>query len=147
MSLGQSELEAEEVKRFIRVGWTEKEATALVANGHRLAGGGFWTHVQKLIDAMKHRHSYGGVDGANHAHKVRRMTHLWQPIFSAPRDGTAILVYEPDQELADETVYVCRWAPRKGTKDQTPAWVEASGEGYFVWQPTHWMPLPEPPKP
>jgi hypothetical protein len=70
----------------------------------------------------------------------------WQPIASAPRDGTSILVYEPNDELGDESIYVCRWGPRMLTRDEAPAWVEASGEGYHVWEPTHWQPLPKPPQ-
>lgn len=25
-------------------------------------------------------------------------------------------------------------------------WIEAAGESYFTWKPTHWMPLPNPPQ-
>jgi hypothetical protein len=53
----------------------------------------------------------------------------WQPIETAPRDGTVILVYAPGLF-------------------QTAAWVD----GYWTtacenWldDVTHWMPLPEPP--
>lgn len=24
-------------------------------------------------------------------------------------------------------------------------WIEAAGESYFTWNPSHWMPLPNPP--
>lgn len=54
----------------------------------------------------------------------------WQPIETAPRDGTVIIVYAPGLF-------------------QTAAWID----GYWTnacesWldDVTHWMPLPEPPK-
>jgi hypothetical protein len=59
----------------------------------------------------------------------------WQPIETAPKDGTHILVQTP---FGMTTAY---------------------STGYFIWtgvfsadydnpgiEPTHWMPLPEPPK-
>jgi hypothetical protein len=54
----------------------------------------------------------------------------WQPIETAPKDGTVIIVYAPDFF-------------------QTAAWV---GNGWtnaansWLGDVTHWMPLPEPPK-
>ena len=64
----------------------------------------------------------------------------WQPIETAPKDGTEILVcvqYEVDGDLHSE-----RWVD----------WLTADG-GWFafpslIWvpfRPTAWMPLPEPP--
>lgn len=62
---------------------------------------------------------------------------IWAPISTAPEDGTGILVYDQSNE----------W--------QCEAWFDRS-EGCFVFpdwarvhrsiDPTHWMPLPEPPK-
>ena len=70
----------------------------------------------------------------------------WQPMETAPKDGTAILAwpicgggfYSPEGEA--QIAYVMRWEERKSI------WVEASGEEYMQCSPTHWMPLPPPPK-
>jgi hypothetical protein len=57
----------------------------------------------------------------------------WQPINTAPKDGTRILVFEADEETS-ETLRVSRWR-----NDTIPAgW--AGGE-----RPSHWLPLPLPP--
>ena len=69
--------------------------------------------------------------------EVERMT-IWQPIETAPRDGTAILG-------------CCGWeievtAFQKGTEryQRKEAWVVANDdEGYAQdFKPTHWLPLP-----
>ena len=60
----------------------------------------------------------------------------WQPIETAPKDGTQILVYEPEEKYTP--IYVVVYDNGK--------WIEASGEQYANWKPTHWMPLPLPPK-
>ena len=57
----------------------------------------------------------------------------WQPIATAPKDGTAILGYFPSGLMK-----VAQWI------DHQNRW---AGFGFgFVGTPTHWMPLPEPPK-
>ena len=63
----------------------------------------------------------------------------WKPIETAPKDGTRILIYDPEDWSEDEppTIYVCFW---KGY------WCEAEGEQYTLFKPTHWMELPEEPK-
>ncbi len=66
-----------------------------------------------------------------------------------PKDGTPFLGYDPSKE--DEgKIYVLIFIPEKTLfyNDQLirEHYLEASGEGYFVWEPTYWMPLPEPPK-
>lgn len=70
----------------------------------------------------------------------------WQPIGTAPKDGTRVLIYDPDDDyylnrsiLPEPTIYVCFW------NDYHEYWVEAEGERYSGFKPTHWMPLPEPP--
>ena len=60
----------------------------------------------------------------------------WQPIETAPKDGTAVLGYDPSDGYL--CIYVVRW--REGE------WREAAGEEYGRWRPTHWMPLPSPPR-
>lgn len=56
----------------------------------------------------------------------------WQPISTAPKDGTAILVYIGGNI---EAVAVTQW--------EDGAW---SWPDYVRYQPTHWQPLPEPPQ-
>lgn len=67
----------------------------------------------------------------------------WQPIETAPRDGTAILIFEPPRQSVQYEVHaviqVAKWNVRGSW------WVEAHGEGYETYEPTHWMPLPLPP--
>ena len=54
----------------------------------------------------------------------------WQPIESAPKDGTEILLYP---------YAVCKWDTEDGAffRDDSDIWPQ---------HPTHWMPLPKPPK-
>lgn len=64
----------------------------------------------------------------------------WQPIETAPKDGTPILIYDPPfNDFLSYEIYVCSW------DDYKAAWIEYSGECYAQYQPTHWMPLPLPP--
>jgi len=65
----------------------------------------------------------------------------WRPIETAPRDGRHILLYERENDSVCEGRYVtdaCRWFERNA--HPTDAW---DGE---IYRPTHWMPLPSPPK-
>jgi hypothetical protein len=59
----------------------------------------------------------------------------WQPIETAPKDGTHILFWDGDG------MSVCYWVGRRWDLVQTGAYAEDAD----CW-PTHWMPLPEPPK-
>lgn len=81
----------------------------------------------------------------------------WQPIETAPRDGTDILVY---YEFATVPIaHIARWDDGEmwdstGFSSQEEAAGWWSNIESFVSQhklsgyntPTHWMPLPEPPK-
>lgn len=72
----------------------------------------------------------------------------WKPIETAPKDGTRILVLTMygDIECADWYVFT---TPRyEGVKDDLYRRVEdKTSEGWNCSSsPTHWMPLPEPPK-
>jgi len=70
---------------------------------------------------------------------------MWKPIESAPKDWTDVLLYVPD---ADED---------QGSKGVFKGWFSMEDGGFNCWMsyeansgqiyPTHWMPLPEPPKP
>jgi hypothetical protein len=67
----------------------------------------------------------------------------WQPIETAPKDGTAILVRVPNYAYdSSETMTVVRW--------RHECWELTRGGSYaedhdLNATPTHWMPLPEPP--
>lgn len=77
---------------------------------------------------------------------------VWQPIETAPRDGTPILIWQPGPhpfgdrsretaqdglivEYDDQRWAIGYWRPRGGWGNRNSAKVE----------PTHWMPLPAPP--
>lgn len=70
----------------------------------------------------------------------------WQPINTAPKDGTRILVYNGDG------MHVAAWEESTMTLKEKKNWVYASyslgGWNYYevVDGVTHWMSLPDPPK-
>jgi len=53
----------------------------------------------------------------------------WQPIETAPKDGTTILVFH------NGSMWTVLWS-------DVQEWHDANDYGYT---PTHWMPLPKPP--
>ena len=85
----------------------------------------------------------------------------WQPIETAPRDGSWILLlgghpdklhdniefdYENDQTLVFESVQSCVVA---FWNEAETSWRYTSYDSgvYGLWfNPTHWMPLPQPPQ-
>ena len=61
----------------------------------------------------------------------------WQPIETAPRDNEKIiLIWDAD----DKFIYQGHLLE----DDEISIWVTL--EGFAIDKPTHWMPLPEPPK-
>ena len=62
----------------------------------------------------------------------------WQPIETAPRDGTEILVY------TDRPKFFIVIPEFEGDDPQQYTWKERAGS-YNICA-THWMPLPSPPK-
>lgn len=77
----------------------------------------------------------------------------WQPIETAPKDGAWVLLYSPDErerERGDPAVQVGCWGSSGYNRNNH--WVygpegheHAHRHGFYG--ATHWMPLPEPPKP
>ena len=62
----------------------------------------------------------------------------WQPIETAPKGGTYILLFGMHTRSALSVMIVARW--------DGDTW-QSSDDGYGAYiEPTHWMPLPEPPK-
>ncbi len=69
-----------------------------------------------------------------------------------PQDGSPFLGYDPDVENIGK-IYVLIYVPEKKYPpgeffklSYDAHYLEASGEGYFQWKPTHWMELPKAPK-
>lgn len=58
----------------------------------------------------------------------------WQPMSTAPKDGTSILIFEADEGTTG-TVRVARWRD-----DTIPTGWTGSEHA-----PSHWLPLPQPP--
>lgn len=75
----------------------------------------------------------------------------WQPIETAPKDGTTFLAYDTPEGGLSMGVVLCKWDSEEGY-DHTewpPHWVAmdpANGDDLECCNLTHWMPLPEPPQ-
>ncbi len=67
----------------------------------------------------------------------------WQPIETAP-EKTPILLFVP-KARNDKSHMQVGWYGLDGS--QKPMWIIGNMFGFDVGQATHWMPLPEPPKP
>lgn len=75
----------------------------------------------------------------------------WRPIDDAPKNGTAILVMRniwPEtplgyaEECDGSNTYVAEWQ-----KDGWVCYMDSACDPLCPINPTHWMPLPPPPKP
>ena len=79
----------------------------------------------------------------------------WQPIETAPIDGSEILVYGPTiwEDYADEREWIdAKCAVRVAVcndwrnDDGSLSWLTVTENPYVdLIRPTHWMPLPSPP--
>ena len=74
------------------------------------------------------------------------MMNKWQPIETAPKDGREVLIYLGAPWLRVEKArWYGPWSNwQVGIIPSDPAREEQFGIGSAI--PTHWMPLPEPPK-
>lgn len=71
----------------------------------------------------------------------------WRPIETAPKDGTSILLYYPDSGVI-EGMWFERYENGNGGQWSVVS-IDQHGCGCCADdsdQPTHWMPLPAPPK-
>jgi hypothetical protein len=59
----------------------------------------------------------------------------WQPIETAPKDGTHVIIFDPSDSRPREAVFDTCYGQ----------WVDPI-EAYDEYSPTHWMPLPAPPE-
>ena len=76
----------------------------------------------------------------NRSAAIMRM--LWQPIDTAPRDGTDVLVYARDEVIGRDEIWISYFYGKEGGP-LTPQWTAPDD---IDEQPTHWMPLPRPPE-
>ena len=71
----------------------------------------------------------------------------WQPIETAPKDGTYFIGWNGN--LAFKTSrgkYYDKWPHQEGGPTFREEWNAYDSSSMWPWKPTHWMPLPEPPK-
>lgn len=70
----------------------------------------------------------------------------WRKISTAPRDGTPILIWQPDrnygQRYDDARYAIGYW---RVDDDETPRGGSWGNRNSSEVSPTHWMPLPNPP--
>lgn len=67
----------------------------------------------------------------------------WQPIETAPRDGTIIIgIY---LHIPEHPEYgIVRWC-EKWFSDESGSWTDQFADAQWM-EPSYWMPLPEPPR-
>lgn len=76
-----------------------------------------------------------GPQSARHVEYVRADTIAWRPIETAPNDESILVAYEDGSiNLVDAADNDYDWRPVIGER------------GNGLCRPTHWMPLPAPPK-
>lgn len=64
---------------------------------------------------------------------------MWQPIETAPKDGTEILLSD------GACVSIGGWLSRQDVGDECPFGTDPGWWAVACHNPTHWMPLPDPP--
>ena len=78
------------------------------------------------------------------------MSNEWQPIDTAPKDGTQIIGYEPQDSIYGGVIGI-QWIPQTskmyfGSEIKLGGYWAKSVHTQVVLKPTHWLPLPELPK-
>lgn len=76
-------------------------------------------------------------------------TNEWQPIETAPKDGTMILTYRDSATVP--VILSTYWFEKDEHYDGRSGWYHSQNSvgAYLLddWEtPTHWMPLPQPPQ-
>ena len=69
----------------------------------------------------------------------------WQPIETAPKDGSDILVFFRGSQGNKSRQVIAMWEDdKKDVQTYDGFWIDAH-VGEIIPNVTHWMPLPEPP--
>lgn len=66
----------------------------------------------------------------------------WQPIETAPRDETYVLLYDPDA-IGNKYLHAC-W--HKGFRSWSSPATRSGKSIIWDWEPPYWHPLPQPPQ-
>ena len=66
----------------------------------------------------------------------------WQPIESAPKDGTWVILYDAEQY---HPVHVRNWRTAETNGRLISGWWDEYSQYRPSFRPTHWKPLPHPP--
>ena len=79
----------------------------------------------------------------------------WQPIETAPRDGDPVMIWKPDERMVGEYMMAAYWV-EDHLGGGAAGWIPVGGfhiQGYHSsvtdtpqGYPTHWQPLPAPPR-
>ena len=89
------------------------------------------TDEEAICKTIDHLNERGLLNGAG-----------WEPIKTAPKDGTYILLYRPAEDGRHKDAVREGKYHRYGISD---TWRVRSGGNWDIDAPTHWMPLPPPP--
>ena len=114
-----------------------QDALINIVEGIGVMSHGTWRndHGKRLKDTREWVRFYNTRDALSA--DLAPVADAWQPIETAPRDGTRFLAFE--RWNADYQIYECWWGEDFGNWE---GWRDA-------WdsepEPTHWMPLPKPP--
>lgn len=73
-------------------------------------------------------------------------TREWMPIETAPRDGVAVLLCVAGYQPAVGSWTERGWEYQSKCDFAEPAHWDAWLAAASRWEPTHWMPLPQPPQ-
>ncbi len=76
----------------------------------------------------------------------------WQPIETAPKDGTLVLLWQKNSFPGPGSAIIGSFRTDQNDEDGEPLWLEndyddwSTGYASTPSHPTHWMPLPPPPE-
>jgi hypothetical protein len=112
----------------------------------RISTESFIASVQFPQPYERKREYRGGNQRQAQPHQGTRMSG-WRDISTAPRDGTEILVWSA---MNAGKCFLAVWDDNRFARKPRPYWSFCKERLYGTWtvrknQPTHWMPLPEPP--
>lgn len=95
----------------------------------------YLARARAAVEAMREPNEEISSDASRHSPGAAIMT-AWRDISTAPKDGTRILLTAPYGDVPGNWIGVGAFYCAAWRDDRT----------YVLFGPTHWMPLPPPPK-